>query len=558
MASGDSGRALDQDSLEKLSAAASPGKFLSQIHFVIEPTEEGANPVVAVCSVVYVRHGGFMLAIPNSDFLQEALMGLSLGDDVPAFRAVSVEVLTSRGKSLGVTDMLLVDLPWTAASAFCQPVSFRGAKFKDADQIRPEVNGQAGRPSRDQILAAADAWVGSGMDEDTAQEYLTGEEAPDQQFSEPYAPSEPRPAPADYQQLVKRVAELESRLTAAQQVPAAPPRSAAKAPPLFGAQTSPLDADQWNRIQKLAGSPAPRVGSVETRRSLVPAATDFQDHALATLEKEAEEDVLPADLSQLVASASDPLSQILAAQLQQNQLLMQRLLPKQQDPVLGALASSDNASGSGSNVKGCLAREAFQRTIQDLPRVAMLVQMNAMKELGFGPDRVDSSLMRRYVERRIPLQEFRLLSLVATMLAESWAIGYDAQDKLLMGSISRMLLFVEQTALDGGKTQLSWLLSGYPEPASHLLMSSRKKPGLEPFARLCPAPWVAANLSYLRDLDYMETRMAALGKPNRSKAALSDEEKDPKPKAKATPKAKGRGKGGGKQTAEPVETPAMG
>lgn len=206
-----------------------------------------------------------MLAIPNSDFLQEALMGLSLGDDVPAFRAVSVEVLTSRGKSLGVTDMLLVDLPWTAASAFRQPVNFRAAKFKDADQIRPEVNGQAGRPSRDQILAAADAWVGSGMDEDTAQEYL--EEAPDQQFSEPYAPSEPRPAPADYQQLVKRVAELESRLTAVQQVPAAPPRSAAKAPPLFGAQTSPLDADQWNRIQKLAGSSAPRVGSVETRRS---------------------------------------------------------------------------------------------------------------------------------------------------------------------------------------------------------------------------------------------------------------------------------------------------
>lgn len=55
MASGDSGRALDQDSLEKLSAAAFPGKFLSQIHFVIEPTEEGANPVVAVCSAVYVR-----------------------------------------------------------------------------------------------------------------------------------------------------------------------------------------------------------------------------------------------------------------------------------------------------------------------------------------------------------------------------------------------------------------------------------------------------------------------------------------------------------------------
>ena len=48
----------------------------------------------------------------------------------------------------------------------------------------------------------------------------------------------------------------------------------------------------------------------------------------------------------------------------------------------------------------------------------------------------------------MPLAEFRLLSLVATMLAESWAIGYEARDKLLVGAVSRMMFFVEQTALD--------------------------------------------------------------------------------------------------------------
>ena len=237
---------------------------------------------------------------------------------------------------------------------------------------------------------------------------------------------------------------------------------------------------------------------------------------------------------------------------------MQRLLPKQQDPVLGTLAGSDNASGSGSNVKGCLAREAFQRTIQDLQRVAMLSPDECHEGAGLWtrpggffthaavcgtPDSfagVSPSVLGCYNAGR-ELGDWLRCSRQA-------ADGFDFQDAAVCRA--------DSSRWGQDPTELAPVWN--PEPASHLLMSSRKKPGLEPFARLCPAPWVAANLSYLRDLDYMETRMAALGKPNRSKAALSDEEKDPKPKAKATPKAKGRGKGGGKQTAEPAETPAMG
>ena len=130
MASGDPARALDQDSLTELSAVNTPGKFLSQVHFVIEASEEGANPVVAACSVVHVRQGGFMLVIPNSEVLQDALFQLDLGEVAPAFHDISVEVLTARGKSLGVGEMLLVDLPWEAVGAFCRPVSFRAAKFR--------------------------------------------------------------------------------------------------------------------------------------------------------------------------------------------------------------------------------------------------------------------------------------------------------------------------------------------------------------------------------------------------------------------------------------------
>ena len=293
------------------------------------------------------------------------------------------------------------------------------------------------------------------------------------------------------------------------------------------------------------------MGQAETRRPFVPAETVLQEHALVSLEREVEEDaVAMPDLGQMALSSADPLQQILAVQLQQNQLLIQKLLPKH----LGAL--SGGGSGSGSNVKGCLAREAFQRAIQDLPKVAVLTQNNAMKELGIGPDcLLDASLMRKYVERRMPLAEFRLLSLVATMLAESWAIGYEAQDKLLMGAVSRMMFFVEQTALDSGRAQLAWLLSGYPKPASHMMMTARKKPGLEPFARLCPASWISANLSYLHDfLDYMETRIANLSKPNRNKPPLSDDDnKEAKTKPKPQLKSKGKGKGANKAASDQAE-----
>lgn len=98
--------------------------------------------------------------------------------------------------------------------------------------------------------------------------------------------------------------------------------------------------------------------------------------------------------------------------MQQNQLLMQRMLSgKNSDPVLGALTTGggDNASGSSSGVKGCLAREAFVKVVADNHKVADVVRVNALRELGMDPSREDGSLMRRYIERRIPLAEHRLL-----------------------------------------------------------------------------------------------------------------------------------------------------
>lgn len=146
------------------------------------------------------------------------------------------------------------------------------------------------------------------------------------------------------------------------------------------------------------------------------------------------------------------------------------------------------------------------------------------------------------MERRIPLAEFRLLSQVGTLVTEGWSIGFQNNDELLMGFMSKMLVFIEQCALDQGRSQFAWLLTGIQEVPSHMLVTSKKKPGMEPFSRLCSPSWISANLQYVRDLDYMESRMSTMagGKPNKAHPA---EDGDPAPKAKAKQRPKGKGKG---------------
>jgi hypothetical protein len=566
MASGDLSGNLDFEAITKLAQVSGAGKSLSVVHFLLEEIGPGTNPKLAVCFVVHVRTGGFMLAIPNLPEVQESFLRTDTGAEVlPAFFTGDVEVLGSRGKKLGEAPIMLVDLPGEFAQFLLRPINPRSAQFKNAELFQVQVGDEVGRPSKDSVFALADQWFGGEMEPDTVQEYVTGDEHADAADSavDPATASFRRaPAGASKKELLQRIAELEGQVE--QLTPNVPKLPATPQPPgraqsLFAQQGSPLTATDWSKIQKLAGAPPPRAGAVEQRRNPVSTAVAAQDQALAVLEKEAEEDGLPADpLESLVASGADPVQQMLAMQMQQTQLLLARLAPKHQDPVLGALAGSGSGSASGgSNVKGCLAREAFQRAIQDLPKVAAIARLNALRELGFGADREDASLMRKYVERRIPLAEHRQLALFATMLAESWAIGFEMQDQILMGTVARMLFFVEQTALDSGRTQLSWLLTGYTEPAMHMMLTAKKRRGLQPFSRLCPPSWISANLSYLRDLDFFESRLASLGKPSKNRSALTDDEKEDKPTRKAAAKPKGRGKGrGGKEPPADASTPA--
>ena len=351
------------------------------------------------------------------------------------------------------------------------------------------------------------------------------------------------------QALQQRIFELE-RQVSTQQTGASVLEAKPKAPALLNMPSTTPAAIDWAKLHQLAGSPPPRVGKQEASRAQRPKSMAF-DHVLADVEKEADEIQTGEEGLDLLAQDGDALTKVMMGQLRQNQLLLQKLLgPKFQDPVLGALSGSsgsDSASAS-SGVKGCLARDAFIRAMNDLQRVASVTQANAARELGLSEEKIDGNLMKKYVERRIPIGDNKMVGYIAFMMAEAWMVGWEAENVQLLGMVSKVLYFLEQTSLDGGKMQLGWLLTGMAEPPFNLYSNNRRRVGLQPFCRLCHPSWVAANLSYVRDLDVLESKMLSMGKP--SKAVQQQEEGEAeevaRPKRRVRP-PKGKGKKGGEQ-----------
>jgi hypothetical protein len=149
----------------------------------------------------------------------------------------------------------------------------------------------------------------------------------------------------------------------------------------------------------------------------------------------------------------------------------------------------------------------------------------------------------------MPLLENKLLSHYACLIAEGWDIAYQSVNAEMIGFLGKMAMFTEQTALDQGRLQLSWLLTGFSEPNQAMLFSVKHTPGLKPFSRLAAPAWISANLAFLKDLDYAESRIQTLHKPKPKGSAEPADEKDKKPKPK-NPKGKGKNKSGKSGSAE--------
>ena len=126
--------------------------------------------------------------------------------------------------------------------------------------------------------------------------------------------------------------------------------------------------------------------------------------------------------------------------------------------------------------------------ISDLKAVATKVQANALSELGLTTP--EPGLTRDYSEKRIPVMDW---AYVGNIASHGWEQGFRSGNAELMGFASR--------TKGSSSLRACWiLLAGCPDPAPQS-QSSRRVPGLK---------WLAANLAYVKDLNYAETRIAQL------------------------------------------------
>eukprot|EP00438_Fugacium_kawagutii_P012109 Skav220358 [mRNA] locus=scaffold609:58746:60963:+ [translate_table: standard] len=211
------------------------------------------------------------------------------------------------------------------------------------------------------------------------------------------------------------------------------------------------------------------------------------------LEQEVAAEAVDTDeLGMLMEAMTDPVHKLMALQLRQNQEMLSRMA-------------------------------ARLKQLEDSALVAKHTMRNAMKDMGVLEPY--PGLMRDFIERRVPLGDMRLLTMFAYFQAFTWEAAFLARNELMMGYAARGLLFIEQCAADAGKTQMGWLLSGFPDPNFAMVAQNKKQSKIQPYGKSAQPSWIAANVAFVKDMDFLETRLRHSSAKNNNKDGEGDEDK---------------------------------
>eukprot|EP00439_Symbiodinium_sp_Y106_P061878 s2320_g9.t1 len=496
--------ALNRDDILRLLTNAPEGRPLPLVYLL----DDDVNPSMRVTAFLLKhRAGGFMVALPNTTAVSGIVTGLSEdGVDQPfGFTEAAVACETPRRRPVGSVSLLLVDVPWSGLDLFRRGSSLRSSSLQLVSII-------------------SDAWINQAMAEPELQEsmgeYATAAEevAEDEVDGEAENDAE---EPEPNEELARLRAQVAALERAAQSHP--PPTGLGRASGTHGRRGArdlfpagagtELSGGDLERLRAAAGAPPPRIAQHE--RAPRETAVQQADDLLAELDLEAAQDE-PA------AGSTDPLLHRLL--LIQTRMLNQLTASRPQGPLAGGAKDDGNL-----NARGSAAGDAYVRLLKDSVQVSSQIQRLVAEDLGESVEDPPASLMRRYIERRCPIGEHRTLALVGSFAAHAWQRARETDNGEMEAWFARLILFVDQAGTENGRTQLAWLLSGLPEPSWSTMM--RRKSGIKPFAKSCPSLWASANLAYLREMDWLSSKISSSGggdpPKDGGKDAAATEENDP-------------------------------
>eukprot|EP00435_Cladocopium_sp_Y103_P051633 s1074_g16.t1 len=260
-----------------------------------------------------------------------------------------------------------------------------------------------------------------------------------------------------------------------------------------------------------------------------------------------ENEVLFGEEPAILPSEEGYAHQIQAAQQQPQEMSLSQLLFQQSQALttlVGHIANQDgldfgggSSSGSAISLRGSSKREKLLSDLAQRKGQFMLkIAQNAHRRLkpaepvpqsldGFGA----RSLFTKYLEKHggyagskdLGLAMWLLAQVADQMLQKDW-IG--AQEMLALAMVS-----IEQAAHDGNKWEVAWLLALQEEPPTTMFASRpvATNPRLRAFSPLCPPEWATTTLSYVKELDIINSRRTEVLPGKKPPASQTDEQEGP-------------------------------
>ena len=162
--------------------------------------------------------------------------------------------------------------------------------------------------------------------------------------------------------------------------------------------------------------------------------------------------------------------------------------------------------------KGAAAMDGLMRKKQTRPSYFTDIVEASLKRMAAqqpGASESPAASAKAYVGFSIPFMSTfgpqRTLGYLGWGVATAWDALHTGDVEGALGTLSLLLVAVEQAALDDGAWSLAWLLSLLPDPPWATMLRRPDAHALRPYAKLADTRWVSASLSFLRDVERIKT-----------------------------------------------------
>ena len=213
--------------------------------------------------------------------------------------------------------------------------------------------------------------------------------------------------------------------------------------------------------------------------------------------------------------------------------------------LIGQESFVDLSSGSSSSLstKGTAKREKLQSELAHRSGNFMLLVAQAafrrMRPTDALPQTLKEfqgrSLFTRYFEKQGGYQSQRELALVQWMMAHIADCLLAEDTKGAQELVSLGMVMIDQACQDGGKWEVAYLLGLLedPPPGLYAPRGRSTNPRLAAFSPICPQPWATTTLSFIKEMDLINTRrLEAAGQPSRKPPKADEDTDKPAPKRK--------------------------